>query len=1596
MDPEDLDKMDKLLARQSELGQETETIIKNYKKTSVDKRTKAFYEKRLKLLQDISKEFNKNDEWLQDLDPKVKTSPYFKDEYAVLIKQLIDRHVDIFQKAAASETDEEEDPPRKNTAVNTSTANLIRRQNVMIASLQRMLTSTDPENDSAPSFKVKQKLWEQIQELHFAIGENMEDPSQAGYDMNVYTSLESRVMKVLESAIHTEAPAITLPAHPATTKIPLPKITIPKFDGDYAKWPTFSDLFEKVIDAQPISSVQKMWFLKTNLTGEAERLIRHLALTDNNYNTAWNILKDRYNNKRVFASTIIQQIIDCQNVNSEAKAIKSFHDVIQESLAALNNVNVNTKSWDPLLLQILIKKLDRHTHVLYEQSLDKPRELQTVNHFLEFLEQRFQALESLGPKDKNKDKKDDKQKSSKATSVSVTSAACKACDSKDHAVYFCKKFIDMTPKQRSQWVQKQKLCINCLKDGHRAQSCSSRSCKYCPKKHNSLLHFDTKTKSQSGSTNKTQNTSTTTVANAQLTTTSEEASTSSSVVAATNNAIARPNMRQNYVLLATAKVKIIANNGQACEVRAVLDAGSQVNLVTQRLINKLCLSTNKAQLSIEGIGQHTGSSKSRVNVGLQSCIGSFSTRLEAFVIPQIISAQPSRNIDVSKWNIPNHLELADPHFNQPEKIDVLIGAEHYHHLLQPEKLSLGDCLPLLHNTVLGWIVIGKADLSSVASVTCGIFTTEEEKASNLIEKFWKLEDFADQRDQMTSKEKLCETHYMNNVSRNHQGRFIVKLPFQDNPSVLGNSQAQAEKRFQSIERKLKGDPSLKQEYIKFMHEYEALGHMQRIQRQDIPISNYFVPHHCVLKPDSSTTKLRVVFDASAKTSTGLSLNDILHKGPTVQSELFSILLRFRLHKYVFTADIEKMYRQILVHDDDTNYQLIVWRDNELGEYQYFRLKTVTYGTTSAPYLATKCLQHLANLNRTKYPLGSEIVKDDFYVDDCLSGANDITTAQEMQRQVTSLLKEAGFKLRKWCANNNRLLSEIPTEDQEVNLDLEETSEQTIKTLGLIWLPKSDELCGRAHMLPLKRITKRTVSSDLARIFDPLGLFGPVTVRAKLFMQQLWELKLDWDHELPPQLQYQWTQFRNDLQTLNNLKTFRHVFHGKTAGRMQIHTFVDASEKAFGAAVYIRAINKDKSITVQLLCAKSRVAPIKRLTIPRLELCAAVLGAELTNRVKMDMKLADLSVYLWSDSTIVLSWIQSPSATLHAFVSNRISVIQQLTSIDQWHHVSSADNPADVLSRGVNPEKLKSMSSWFYGPIFLTGNKEWWVKPLEKIPELPNDMERKKQRVVALVHQPTNCETLIHQIEHKNSYKFLLNTIAYIRRPFIRPKSQHLALSPLELQDALLLIVRTLQSSEFRQDILDLRTHKAVSHSSQLSTLAPFIDIKGILRVGGRLESSSLSYDAKHPMVLPYNNHIVKLLFKYKHEENNHCGTQTLLAIMRQNFWPIKGKITARSTVHNCIRCSKAKPKFMGQMMGNLPQDRVTLTRPFLNTGVDYCGPIKIHYKTRGKPPTKAYIAVFCCFATKAVHLELVTELTTDAFLGALNRFCGRRGRCKVI
>lgn len=1608
--------MEELLQAQQVNGESIQTIIRNFKKDSADRKTTAgYFEERLRRLQESWHKFQEVDSQLRDKCKAPMTLEYFAEGYYDKISTLTSEYMQLFNEGVVRlKVQRVPDPitpivttpnPQLNLHdVSTDHQGVIRDIKARMATLIRILNGISSVGESQPRqyyiFKTNtiEEHWKVIQEKYYDMCRKCEDPSQYEFQLHEYYTLEDRVQEQLvELSIKTsESQQNTVPySMPSTgsvvqSTVSLPKITIPRFDGNYLNWRQFHDLFLEMVEKQPIPAIQKMWYLKTNLSGEAERLISQLTLTEENYVTAWKTLQDRYNNKRVLVATLIEKILNQSPGTSTAIAIKSLHDTTKECLLALNNLGIDTSNWDAILLQLLNKKLDKHTHLRFIQSLKNPTEVPSIAEFLSFLEIQFQALEATGQKDRPAHKA-----ISSVASSYTNNGVCQFCSTEIHKLFQCSKFLEISAPARLQWVQKHKLCVNCLKPNHTSQTCNSRSCLKCSKKHNTLLHLEKKLQPAQQSSKNVKPEQNKSSSNAFIQPSTPSTSTIAVGSAATNAARAR----QGYVLLASAKVTITAPNGSSSEFRAILDSGSQINIVSKRLIQKLCISPTEASLCIDGIGEIKKKSNHRINVRMTSRDSKFSTDLEAYVLPMIVPPQPDQHINISTWNIPSNIPLADPQFNRRENIDILLGAEVFYSIIQGGTIQLGKDLPRIQNTSLGWIIGGTITnclaTSKQGTSTCAIFSSTNSLDEN-IEQLWKLDEVQPTKKLLSPSDEQCERHFIQHVYTNQDGRFVVSIPFRENPTALGDSHRMAYNRFMALERRISRDKQLRSQYIQFMREYEQLGHMQKVEIDTVGNNKYFIPHHCVLKPDSTTTKLRVVFDASAKTSSGHSLNDVMYSGPTIQSDLFSILLRFRLKKFVFVTDIEKMYRQILINSNDHQYQLIIWREDPGQPISYFKLNTVTYGTRAAPYLATRCLQKIAEENAIDYPYGSQCLQDNFYVDDGLGGSDSLNTAIRIQDELITILKRHGFLLKKWCSNHPQLLKGIPISDQEINFDFNEGT--TIKTLGLSWHPKSDYFRIKAKLAATKGITKRIATSDLARVFDPLGILAPVVVRAKIFIQHLWQQKIDWDEPLSENLNSLWNSFRSEFDNLNDMEIPRHIFKGELPESLQLHIFSDASEKAFGAAAYIRATLKNGRIIVNLLCAKSRVAPLKQQTLPRLELCAAVVAAQLSKRIQTDLQIKNLPTYLWTDSEIVLSWINSQSTIYNTFVANRIANIQSLTLVKQWHHVSSKDNPADILSRGSPATKIRTCNLWFYGPLFLHGKEELWPSNFSKKTQC--DIERKKPKPITI--NIVCSDDFIYKIQHGNSFRKLQRILGFVLR-FIKnlkinktDRPQLRALTPIELDESLFTIIRAIQRVDFSSEIKHLERSGKIDRKSPIVSLTPFLDEEKILRVGGRLNAATLPYDTKHPMLVPYNDPLIKLLFIAVHDENNHCGPQALLHLIRERFWPIKGKIMARSTVQKCIRCVRAQPQLCQQLMGNLPKTRVTPARPFINSGVDYCGPFWIHYKIRGKKPTKAYIAIFCCFTTKAVHLELVSDLTTEAFVGALKRFISRRGRCKNL
>jgi len=349
-----------------------------------------------------------------------------------------------------------------------------------------------------------------------------------------------------------------------------------------------------------------------------------------------------------------------------------------------------------------------------------------------------------------------------------------------------------------------------------------------------------------------------------------------------------------------------------------------------------------------------------------------------------------------------------------------------------------------------------------------------------------------------------------------------------------------------------------------------------------------------------------VFDASAATSTGLSLNDILMRGPTVQPTLFQIILRFRLHNIAITGDIEKVYRQVRVDRSDCDLQRIVYRSNPSHPLQHYRLLTVTYGTKSAPYLATKCLSELSK-HCTDQRV-SRIIKEDFYVDDLLSGGTTVEKCCEYYQELTNVLNQVNFPIRKWCSNSAELIANIPSaNEQHYSLLLAE--DESITTLGLTWLPNKNVFkFVLKSWSPQTQMTKRSLLSDLHKIYDPLGFITPILIKGKIFLQQLWTSKVDWDTVLPPDTQLKWTRFCNSLQSIENLSIPRLVLCHANKRIITLHGFCDASQNAIGACIYLRSktVDPEDSWTTALYTSRSRVAPIRTTTIPRLVLNGATI------------------------------------------------------------------------------------------------------------------------------------------------------------------------------------------------------------------------------------------------------------------------------------------------------------------------------------------------------------------------------------------------------
>lgn len=1340
----------------------------------------------------------------------------------------------------------------------------------------------------------------------------------------------------------------------------LPQLKLPSFCGKYSDYKNFISSFKQIIDREhSLSNIEKFNHLRNCLQGPALETIDAFQVSNENYTRALERLQARYDNPTLIFLEGISALFELSSVSKgNGTQLRSLIDKASAIYGSLLSLGTESQISQAMLIFLVLQKADEDTNRKWKESLDF-KSLPTWDACASVLERHCQFLDSIdrahdvGPTHHTAAKSLKPPKNQqRGYSFACSNQSCVFCSSNSHKIHNCERFKGLAIPQRFENVKKMGLCINCLSKGHQLSHCSSsHKCRVCSRQHHTLLHRIP----------------------------SPESPNSSSPPAVHTHLNKSSN---DHIILATAMVLIRDAHGSYRLGRALLDSCSQVNFITDELSQKLLLPRNRHNIEIHSIGKSSTNIKYTTSTNIKSQTTEFELPL-TFCITSHIAYQPEPEIDTSSWKIPSNILLADNQFYKSKKIDLLLGTESFFSLLSVGQIKLGNNLPILQKTLLGWVVSGRYQTSSnTFSTTCLLAC--DEQIDKRLERLWQIENVSTTADTWTPEQHSCEKIYNDTVTRSPTGRIVVKLPFKNNPGCLGDSYATALRRFISQERRLSSSPSLRAQYVAFMDEYASLGHMSVVQNPNLSEPHYYIPHHCVLRPSSTSTKLRVVFDASCRTTTQKSVNDIQMVGPTIQNNLITLLLRFRLNRFALTADIVKMYRQVLLSEEHRKFQYILWRSSPHQEMQTFQLNTVTYGMASAPYLAIRSLHYLADHHASQYTIGANIVKSSFYVDDLLCGADTLAELSRIKYEVTELLKQGEFELAKWHSNHQSLRLDHTIKD--LNLDTSVTS-----ALGLKWEQIQDnfQFCFKEKQPLGGRITKRSILSTASSLFDPLGLLAPVVVAAKILLQELWLLKVNWDESVPQNVQSAWLTYVNSLSDLVSLKIPRYCLSTNIT-TFQIHGFCDASIRAYGCGIYTRIVDHSGVIRVCLFTAKSRVAPTKRQSLPKLELCGALLLARLFTQIKPIFTNYDFDTYLWTDSQIVLHWLRLHSATLSPFVGNRVSEIQDSTANAHWKHVPTKSNPADIVSRGSTPAELYS-SIWLTGPEFLYEDISKWPKQRDDDVdmEIVNSEMRKSVFKVTITNN-----YILETLDRYSSHTHQIRLVAWILR-FGKGLKKGTNSGPLtadELHHALLCIIWNIQQQHFADDIRLLQ--KKSTTNGPLRNLNPFLESTSgleLLKVGGRLELADLPENQKHPLLLPSKCEFVSRYVRHLHLQNYHAGPKALVALIRLQFWIINARDIARRIVRSCTHCVRYKPKLLQHMMGNLPVERLTPSRPFSRCGVDFCGPINVYLRIRGKGPYKVYIAIYVCFATKAVHIEVVSDLSTDAFLASLKRMIGRRG-----
>ena len=1458
----------------------------------------------------------------------------------------------------------------------------------------------------------------------------------------------------------------------------LKPLELPKFNGSEKNYVAWRQKFMNLVDADIHTTIfYKMARLREAVAGgTAEELIADIMDGPGAYQAAMAEIEAWYGGEDRQLERHEKEILSWPKISNEkdTEKLKKFALKLRSVLVNMRSCNIQPgrelylsatqKIPSPLLLKFFERHNDRDCNI--QQFADW---LIDLVHMLHRVDERQEK--PMAPASTTMQPQKPKRHQSQTLAVVSQSShqtnkarsrppvSCKKCG-KEHQLSNCPVFTNLTTRERWDFVKPLNVCTCCLRiASHRSSECNAQTCSRCGRKHHILLHSE-----PSNSSRPEQSTAASTD-NKQATSSSER---STSAMQASVN-VATSCLKTNdggFPGVSFMSVPVQVRNGDIVhDVTALLDPASSISFIREDLARELSLTGEVEVLTTTVLsGKSFTGLKERVQVSVSKCNSDEDATFAAFVLPTITAPVKTVDWNIEKLKWPHLLDVQFPKQSQRAQVDILIGlnAPQLHASLQ-ERHGSTTTDPIARLTPLGWVCFGPhPDTSQCnASVCFGMSHSNpegEQALDDLVRNFWDLERVGMDTTYRTPDERQAEE--IVSKSLQHDGtRFSIGIPWtaENGTPNLRSNRRQAEQRLWSLERSLAKRPDVQQAYSNVIEKYLIKHYIKKVDPEKVSqdgLNQWYLPHFPVVRNDRATTKVRVVFDASVQ-SDGVSMNDEMYAGRKTQNNLVHVLLRFCAEPVALVGDISEMFLQIQLQDSDRKYHRFLWRTAPDKEPDVFEFGRVVFGVKASPYLAGRALEECAKRFGSKYSDSiPAIVHNDFYVDDLLHSFPDQKIAQAARSEIKELLQEGGFHIRKWLSNSEEVMRSIPAEDRAPNTQIEvgdhdHSSLPSTKTLGVTWNAADDKFTFiYSATAENKTMTKRSVLKKMSTIFDPRGQITPFTVRSRLLFQQLCIKGYGWDDILDEDDSKLWSKWFSELPTLSAVQVdrcFKLSDQLSSSATVEVHTFVDASDSAYAATSYVRALYPNGAVKTTLTLSKARPSPIRKLTIPKLELKAAVLGVKLSREVETALNIPIKDHVFWTDSMNVLYWVRSLSRKFQTDIGTKISEIHASTSGSQWRHIPGRLNPADLPSRGVPAEVLVNSSVWWRGPDFLMQDTDKWPTRDIVVPsQLPGQTKRSMAAVLNTVHNVSEVSEFRLAPHKYSSWTRLIRVTAWTLRficqclkavkkhsldkatnEVVSPSSELLQviersddkttvqtcsggtvatvseLSSAEIQCAKRYWISKAQQEVYGKSISQLRQGKPLPKNDSLLPLNPGLDktrYPAVMEVRGRLQNAErVIASACNPIILPHQHPVTTLIIA---EEDANChhtfGTNYVLANIRQQFWIIRGKQAVKSYRHTCNGCKRRNNKPATQLMGQLPSVRVAVTeRAFTNTGVDYAGPF-LTRQGRGKTQAKRYLCLFTCLETRACHLEMAYDLTCEGFLMCLSRFRKRRGTPRNI